>query len=138
VPASIDRELDRWFAHGPSRVVLAFVLTPALPAFYAAMFFAQPWAFLVGTLFSYPAALLLGIPMYRLLKHFGHLGWWQLAGCGAVCAAPLLVTYWYIGRPARFEPFDLTNGLYVEAWGIFAGLVFWLIGVAGNTRPSGT
>ena len=35
-----------------SRIVLGFVLAPLLPAFYATMFFAQPWAFPIGVALS--------------------------------------------------------------------------------------
>ena len=115
------------------RVVLGFALTPMLPAFYATLFFAQPWAFPYGIALAYPAALLLGLPLYLGLRRRQRLGWWQLALAGMICAVPAVLAYRYAGTPPHLEPFDWLAALYLEAWGAFAGLSFWLLAVAGNT-----
>ena len=114
------------------RVVLGFALTPMLPAFYATLFFAQPWAFPYGIALAYPAALLLGLPLYLGLRRRQRLGWWQLALAGMICAVPAVLAYRYAGTPPHLEPFDWLAALYLEAWGAFAGLSFWLLAVAGS------
>lgn len=119
-----------------SRVMLGFALAPMLPAFYSALFFAQPWAFPIGVGLSYPAALLIGLPLFLLLRRHGRLGWWQLALCGAACALPAMLLYAWVGAPPHLEPFDLANGLYLELWGAFSGVSFWLIAVAGTSPVS--
>ena len=114
-----------------ARVVLGFILAPLLPAFYAAMFFAQPWAFPIGLALSYPAALLFGVPLFLLCRHKGWMGWWQMSLCGLLCALPLLLLYRHVGTPPHLEAFDLFNALVLEAWGAFTGLCFWLLAIAG-------
>lgn len=116
-----------------SRVVLGFALTPMLPAFYSALFFAQPWNFPIGVSLSYPAALLIGLPLFLLLRRRGWLGWWQLALCGVACAVPAMAAYAWVGTPPHLEPFDLVNALYLGLWGAFSGIAFWLLTVAGKS-----
>jgi hypothetical protein len=123
-------------APATSRIVLGFTLAPLLPAFYATMFFAQPWAFPIGLGLAYPAAVLFGLPMFLLLLRRGWLGWWQLALIGALCALPVVALYWHVGTPPHVEAFDLPNALIVEAWGIFTGVAFWLLALAGTTPVS--
>ncbi len=115
-----------------SRVVLGFALAPMLPAFYATLFFAQPWAFPYGIALSYPAALLIGLPLYLALRRRNRLGWWQLGLVGMVCAIPAVLAYRHTGTPPHLEPFDWIGALCLEAWGAFTGLSFWLLSVAGT------
>lgn len=119
-----------------SRVLLAFALAPMLPAFYSAMFFAQPWAFPIGMALSYPAALLLGAPLLMILRRREWLGWWQLSLCGLVCALPVIWLYWYVGTPPHLEPFSWPGALTVFAWGGFSGFSFWLLAISGTTPIS--
>ncbi len=114
------------------RVVLGFALTPMLPAFYATLFFAQPWAFPYGIALAYPSALLLGLPLYLGLRRRQRLGWWQLSLVGMVCAIPAVLAYRCAGTPPHLQPFDWLGAFYLEAWGAFAGLSFWLLAVAGT------
>lgn len=115
------------------RVVLGFALAPMLPAFYATLFFAQPWAFPYGIVLAYPSALLIGLPLYLLLRKRERLGWWQLALVGMVCAVPSILAYHHVGTPPHLEPFEWLSAFYLEAWGGFTGLGFWLLAVAGNS-----
>jgi hypothetical protein len=54
-----------------------------------------------------------------------------LSLCGALCGLPVLLAYWWVDAPPHLEPFSLVNGAIVQAWGLFAGIIFWLIVVAG-------
>ena len=119
-------------SHTP-RVVLGFVLAPLLPAFYATMFFAQPWAFPIGLSLAYPTALLFGLPLFLGFRRMGWLAWWQISLCGMLSTLPLLLLYWQLGAPPHLEAFDLFNALALEGWGAFAGLGFWLLAIAGTT-----
>ncbi|MDR3416248.1 MAG: hypothetical protein P4L83_08680 [Nevskia sp.] len=116
------------------RVVLAFFLTPMLPGFYATIFFAQPWAFPIGALVSYPAMLLCGVPLFLLARHRNWLAWWQMALCGMVCAVPVALLYRHFGTPPHLdEAFDWINAVELGCWGGFAGVSFWLLAVSGTT-----
>lgn len=128
VPASTTQPLRR--------VVLGFALSPMLPAFYATLFFAQPWAFPYGIALAYPSALLIGLPMYLVLRQRQRLGWWQLSLVGMLCAVPTVLAYRYVGTPPHLEPFEWLSALYLEAWGGFTGLSFWLLSVAGASPVS--
>jgi len=114
-------------------VLLGFALSPMLPAFYAALFFAQPWCFPYGVALAYPSALLIGVPLYLGLRRSQRLGWWQLSLAGMVCAVPAVVAYRLVGAPPHLEPFDWLSAVYLEAWGAFTGLSFWLLALAGTT-----
>jgi hypothetical protein len=116
-----------------SRIVLGFVLAPMLPAFYAALFFAQPWAFPIGVCLSYPAALLVGLPLFLGCRRLGWLAWWQMSLCGLLTAVPLELLYWQLGAPPHLGAFDPLNALALAGWGAFAGLSFWLLAIAGKT-----
>jgi hypothetical protein len=119
-----------------SRLLLGFALAPMLPAFYSAMFFAQPWAFPIGMLMSYPAALLLGLPLFLILRRRGWIGWWQTSLCGLICALPVVWLYRHVGTPPHLEPFHWLGALTVMAWGAFSGFSFWLLAVSGTTPIS--
>lgn len=116
-----------------SRLMLGFALAPMLPAFYSALFFAQPWAFPIGVALAYPTALLLGLPLFLGLRRQGWLSWWQLSMGGTLCALPLVLLYWQVGTPPHLEAFDWLNGLSLAAWGGFSGLSFWLLAISGKT-----
>lgn len=125
--------LPAYAASPLQRVLLGFAVAPALPAFYAALFFAQPWAFPYGIALAYPSALLLGLPIFLVLRRQQRLGWWQLGLTGMVCAAPAIIAYRHVGTPPHLEPFEWLAALYLMAWGGFAGLSFWLLSVAGKS-----
>jgi hypothetical protein len=126
-------EFPAYAASPLQRVILGFVVAPVLPAFYATLFFAQPWAFPYGIALAYPCALLLGLPIYLVLRRKQRLGWWQLGLTGMVCAAPTVIAYRTIGTPPHLEPFEWLSAFYLLAWGGFAGISFWLLAVAGKT-----
>lgn len=115
------------------RIILGFILVPILPGFYATLLFGQPWAFPIGVLLSYPTALLIGLPLIIAFGHRNWLAWWQVCIAGALCVLPLQILYWYFQQPPHLEAFTLNNALLLEVWGIFAGLAFWLLAIAGNT-----
>jgi hypothetical protein len=119
-----------------SRLWTGFLLTPLLPAFYATLFFAQPWAFPIGVCLSYPVAVLVGAPLFFGCRRLGWLAWWQMVLCGLICALPLVLMYWLLGAPPHLGAFDPLNALVLEGWGAFAGFSFWLLAVSGTTPVS--
>lgn len=114
-------------------MILGFALAPMLPGFYSTLLFGQPWAFPMGLILSYPTVLLLGFPLLIFLQRRNWLAWWQLGLCGAVCVLPLQFLYWYFKTPPHLEAFNLPNALLLEGWGLFTGLVFWLLAISGTT-----
>ena len=117
----------------PRRLAAAFALTPFLPCFYCAIFFAQPWALPVGLAVSYPAELVVGVPTILFMRTRGWMQWWQLAIAGTLCALPVIAAYAWMQDVPHIEPFSVMNAVFVALWGAFSGLCFWLLGVCGET-----
>ncbi|MBL6752284.1 MAG: hypothetical protein ISP90_17330 [Nevskia sp.] len=122
--------------NGRQRLLLAFALVPMLPAFYAALLFAQPWALPAGLLLGYAGALLPGLPLLLVLRRRSWLRWWHFALAGGLCALPAIALYRRVGTPPHLEAFSALNAAYLAAWGGFAGLCFWLLAVAGESLVS--
>ena len=116
-----------------SRLLIAFSVTPFLPAFYGALLFGQPWALPFGVAAAYPAALVIGLPLVTVARKFDYRQWWAFVAIGLICALPVLIVYAGLPSMPNLPPFDLANGLLVLAWGVFSGACFWLIGIAGDT-----
>jgi hypothetical protein len=114
------------------RVILGLALTPLLPGFYSTLLFGSPWAFPISLLLAYPTALLLGLPLLYLFGRRNWLSWWQITLCGGICVLPLQLLYWQCQTPPHLESFSLENALLLQVWGLFAGLAFWLLAVAGK------
>ena len=120
-----------WAKHG--RIFLAFSLSPLLPPFYGALFFAQPWAMPIGLMISYPSAILFGVPSFLWLRRYLNRRWWAFAMWGALCSTPALVVYSILKDVPHLESFTLLNGLALLSWGAFSGICFWLLGIAGDS-----
>ena len=120
----------------PRQVFLGFALVPVLPGFYATIFFAQPWAFPIGLCVSYPSALLVGVPVFLLLRGHGWLDWWAFALGGAACALPATLAYGWVQTPPHLEPFSPYNAFLTIGWGVFSGLMFWLLALCGVSPPT--
>ena len=117
---------------GRNRIIIAFLLSPLLPPFYGALFFAQPWALPIGLMVTYPSALIFGLPSFLLMvRRFRQ--WWVFGAWGALCSLPALIIYAVCNHVPHLESFDLLNGAILLSWGTFAGLCFWLLGVAGDS-----
>ena len=117
----------------PRRLAIAFALTPFLPCFYCAIFFAQPWALPVGLAVSYPTEFVLGMPAVLIMRARGWMQWWQFVIAGALCALPIIAGYAWMQDVPHIESFSAMNAVLVASWGAFAGLCFWLLGICGET-----
>lgn len=113
-----------------ARVILGFLLAPALfPV--ASLAFGAIWsgAELVLVI-SYASTLLVGVPVFFQFKWRRWFKWWQVTGAAAACALPfaaLLMNF------SNLEMRHLTNWLLLVGCGAVAGLSFWAIGLAGNS-----
>jgi hypothetical protein len=128
-PPGIPR-LDR------RRIVTAFALTPLLAGFYPALFMAEPAVMPLGLLLAYVSTVLFGIP---LVFHFDRRGvreWWMYLAGGTACAVPTIILYALAPLPAYLLPFGWTPVLGLLFWGASSGIVFWMIGIAGDSPVS--
>ncbi|HEY3784009.1 MAG TPA: hypothetical protein VGL55_01885 [Steroidobacteraceae bacterium] len=118
------------------RLWMAFVLTPMLSGIYPAIFLAEPSVMPLGLLLAYTWAMVVGLPLVLWFDRRYWRSWWQFAAGGAACTLPTMALYALLKPPAHLEPFGWLPALGLLFWGSASGLVFWLIGVTGETPVS--
>ena len=115
------------------RLFTAFLLTPMLAGFYPAMFLGEPRILPIGLALAYVSAAVFGIPLIILFDRRRVRDWWLFTIGGAVCALPTVILYAFAPTPDHLDPFGWVPMLQVLLWGASSGLLFWMVGVAGET-----
>jgi hypothetical protein len=118
------------------RLFMAFTLTPMLAGFYPAVFLGEPMVLPLGLILSYLSTALFGLPLVVFFNRRGVREWWMYLVGGAVCAVPTVVLYALAPLPDYLLPFGSKPVLALLFWGAASGLVFWMIGVAGESPVS--
>jgi hypothetical protein len=118
------------------RLLTAFALTPFLSGFYPAVFLAEPAIMPLGLLVAYVSAGILGVPLVFYCSRRGLRDWWMYVGGGAACALPSIALYAVAPLPGYLEPFGALPVVELLLWGASSGLLFWMIGVAGDSAVS--
>lgn len=114
------------------RIVLAFLLTPLVAPFYAAILFAKPWVLPIGVFAAYSSELVVGIPLFLFLRKRKWVRLSHLIIVGMFCGGVIVAAY-SAGTPSMdVEPIDVTSALTIMAWSAFSGLCFWLVGISGD------
>jgi asparagine N-glycosylation enzyme membrane subunit Stt3 len=116
-----------------TRVVGAFLSAPFLVLLVGAFSTGTQDGFLVAVMIAYPIALVFGVPLFFLFRWRGWLRWWQATIGGAVCAAPFVLLYVLGANPMHVEKYGASNSMVLFGYGALIGLVFWAIGLAGNS-----
>src|SRR5262249_23311237 len=88
---------------------------------------------LVGLVLAFATAVVCGIPMALVFYWRNITQWWMYVLGGAACSVPTVVLYAIVGTPAHLVPFGVVPVFGALSWGAFAGMVFWMIGVAGES-----
>jgi hypothetical protein len=118
------------------RLLTAFALTPLLAGFYPAVFLAEPSIMLLGLLLAYASTLLFGIPLVIYFDRRGVREWWMYIAGGTACSLPTILLYALAPMPDYLLPFGPVPVLGLLFWGGSSGIVFWMIGVAGDSAVS--
>ena len=136
------------------RVVLAFLIAPATALLLAGMadgigfIFSEKLdlfgpAIALTTIYSYPTAVILGIPALYLFRRSGWVEWWHFVLGGAVigCIPPLVVLFAFVRVPLPefFRDADLLTLCGLGAiLGAVSTLVFWAIArpINMSTNPA--
>lgn len=133
------------------RVVLGFLVAPlaaaAIFAFYAIVLGYPEYTVLLAMysvlIPGYPSALVLGVPMYLVLRRW-LWNWWVATGAGAVGAIVVLALNVAVelaqhGTLSTFGNFTDVGvlGLSVGA-GATGGLSFWIVAALGEKREPPT
>lgn len=117
-----------------SRVFTAFLVIPLAFAIFATWWSTgTPDGFPVVAMVAYPIILLLGAPVFALLRRFGWLRWWQVTLAGGVCAVPFIVYFAFVSPPGRWAKVALVDSLFLFSVGAGIALAFWVFGLAGNS-----
>jgi hypothetical protein len=118
------------------RLLTAFALTPLLAGFYPAIFLAEPSIMPIGLALAYASTALFGIPLVVYFNRRGVRAWWMYIAGGAACSLPTVTLYAFVPLPAHLLPFGPIPVLGLLFWGGSSGIVFWMIGVAGDSAVS--
>jgi|SRR5581483_156226 len=138
-------DLEPNAAHGSStvappldrrRLFTAFALTPLLAGFYPAIFLAEPAVMPLGLVVAYVSTIILGIPLVFYFDRRRIREWWMYVAGGAACSLPSVLLYALAPLPSYLVPFGLYPVLGLLLWGGSAGIVFWMIGIAGDSAVS--
>ena len=118
------------------RLFTAFALTPLLAGFYPAIFLAEPSIMPIGLLLSYASTVLFGIPLVMYFDRRGVREWWMYIAGGAACSLPTVLLYAFAPLPDHLQPFGPVPVLALLLWGASSGIVFWMIGISGDSAVS--
>jgi hypothetical protein len=123
--------LSPWF--DAKRLLTAFALTPLLSGFYPAIFLAEPSVMPLGLVLAYVSATFFGLPLVVLFDRHRWRSWWAFALGGVAVSLPTVLLYAVTQHPEHLQPFGIMPALGVFLWGGCSGIVFWLLGVAGDS-----
>ena len=116
------------------RLFTAFALTPLLSGFYPAIFLAEPSLMLIGLVLAYGSTVLFGIPLVAYFDRQGVRDWYMYVVGGTACSLPTVLLYAFLPTlPDHLSPFGTVPVLGVLLWGGSSGIVFWMIGIAGDS-----
>jgi hypothetical protein len=117
----------------PRRLVMAFALTPLLSGFYPAIFLAAPEMMPMSLVLAYASTVLFGLPLVVYFNRRSVREWWMYVAGGMACAVPTVILYALAPLPSYLLPFGLVPVLGLLFWGASSGIVFWMIGIAGDS-----
>src|ERR1700730_6030232 len=118
------------------RLLTAFALTPLLAGFYPAIFLAEPSIMPLGLLMAYASTVLFGIPLVIYFDRRNVREWWMYIAGGTACSLPTVLLYALAPLPDHLLPFGPIPVLGLLFWGGSSGIVFWMIGIAGDSPVS--
>jgi hypothetical protein len=90
----------------------------------------------IGLALAYASTLLFGIPLVMFFDRQGVREWWMYIVGGVLCALPTILLYAFVPPPEHFLPFGPIPALGLLFWGGASGIVFWMIGIAGDSPVS--
>jgi hypothetical protein len=118
------------------RLVMAFALTPLLSGFYPAILLAAPEMMPMSLVLAYASTVLFGLPLVVYFNRRSVREWWMYVAGGMACAVPTVILYALAPLPSYLLPFGLVPVLGLLFWGASSGIVFWMIGIAGDSAVS--
>jgi hypothetical protein len=90
----------------------------------------------IGLALAYASTALLGIPLVLYFDRRGVREWWMYIAGGTACSLPTILLYGLAPLPDHLQPFGPMPVLALLFWGGSSGIIFWMIGIAGDTHVS--
>lgn len=90
----------------------------------------------IGLVLAYASTVLFGIPLVAYFDHRGVREWCMYIVGGSACSIPTVLLYAFAPLPDHLQPFGAIPAVGVLLWGASSGIVFWMIGVAGDSAVS--
>ena len=90
----------------------------------------------LGLLLSYASTVLFGIPLVIYFDRRQVREWWMYIAGGTACSLPTVLLYALAPLPEHLQPFGPIPVLGLLFWGGSSGIVFWMIGIAGDSAVS--
>ena len=118
------------------RLFTAFCLTPLLAGFYPAIFLAEPSLMPIGLVLAYASTAVFGIPLVAYFDRRSVREWYMYIAGGTACSVPTVLLYAFAPLPEHLQPFGVVPVVGVLVWGASSGIVFWMIGIAGDSAVS--
>ena len=91
---------------------------------------------LVGLVVAYASTVVFGIPLVAYFDHRGVREWYMYVVGGTACSVPTVLLYAFAPLPDHLQAFGVVPVLGVLLWGASSGIVFWMIGIAGDSAVS--
>jgi hypothetical protein len=107
-----------------------------LAGFYPAIFLAEPSLMPIGLVLAYASTVLFGVPLVAYFDRRGVREWYMYIAGGSACSLPTVLLYAFAPLPDHVQPFSAVPVLGVLLWGGSSGIVFWMIGLAGDSAVS--
>jgi hypothetical protein len=111
-------------------VAIAFAVSPAV-AIVPMYFFGGPGLgkvlAIVSLLIAYMSAIVVGLPLYLVMRRRGWMSASHLIGAGAICALPGAAFWVFTSPTGLVQAQGAIVVLLVLFCGVIGGAVFWLI-----------
>jgi hypothetical protein len=97
---------------------------------------AEPAVMPLGLLLAYASTILFGVPLVIYFDRRRVREWWIYIAGGTACSLPTVLLYALAPLPNYLLPFGPIPVLGLLFWGGSSGIVFWMIGIAGDSAVS--
>ena len=90
----------------------------------------------IGLLLAYASTALFGIPLVAYFDRRNVREWYMYIAGGTACSVPTVLLYAFAPLPDHLQPFGAVPVVGVLVWGASSGIVFWMIGITGESAVS--
>jgi len=118
-----------------SRVTLGFLVAPAVPILLLGLLARNFGTVVFGGMFAYPFALVLGAPVYFIMRKKGWLKLWQVTLASSALGALSFLTFLAAtdtGSGDSAQALAYIGGIFIGS-ATLTGITFWAVAVRGKS-----